>query len=216
MRIACWNSKGGSGKTTTAVCVAGELARRGGAVLVVDLDEQGSALRWGQRRDAGGVTVIGAREGFAAELDKLAASYGAVVMDTPGRETRSSLEALMVADIVLIPVSATAFDIDATADALETVKRAQTFRPELQALLVLNRMDMRTTDARGARELLAQTGLPVAAAKMASRHAFASVGKTGEAPTETDISTKAAQELAALVDELEALYAKSTTAHPAE
>jgi chromosome partitioning protein len=216
MRIAVWNSKGGSGKTTMAVCIAGELARRGRSVLVLDLDEQGSALRWSESRESGGVSVVGAREGFAAGIDRLTANFDAVVMDTPGRETRAGLEAIMVADLALIPLSATPADVLATAEALETVKRAQTYRPQLAARLVLTRLDRRTSYSRQAADVLRQTGVEVASASLASRLAFASVVATGDAPTVTEPESKAAAELRELIDELESIYAQSTAATAAE
>lgn len=217
MRVAVWNSKGGSGKTTTAVCIAAELARRGQSVLLLDLDEQGSALRWGESRTAAGVSAVGAREGFSPNLERLATGFDCVVMDTPGRETRAGLEAIMAADVVLVPLSATPADVLATADALDTVKRAQTFRPELVARLVLTRLDRRTSYARQAAEVLTATGIPVAESSMASRVAFAAVIATGEAPTVTEPDSKAAAELRALVDELETMTnAQTTAAVPAE
>ena len=44
--IAVVNRKGGSGKTTTAVCLAAAFAERGQRVLLIDLDPQASASVW--------------------------------------------------------------------------------------------------------------------------------------------------------------------------
>ena len=48
--IALLNQKGGAGKTTLSTHLAGEFARQGRRVTLIDADPQGSALDWAQRR----------------------------------------------------------------------------------------------------------------------------------------------------------------------
>jgi chromosome partitioning protein len=48
--VALLNQKGGVGKTTLALHLAGQWAGRGKRVVVIDADPRGSALDWSEQR----------------------------------------------------------------------------------------------------------------------------------------------------------------------
>ena len=66
--IAIVSQKGGAGKTTIAVHLATAAAAAGHAVAIIDLDPQGTAASWGDRRQASTPEVV---SGQAARLQVL-------------------------------------------------------------------------------------------------------------------------------------------------
>jgi chromosome partitioning protein len=67
LQITCWTPKGGVGKTTLALSIAGCFAARGLRVLLVDRDPQGGALAWA--RLAKTQTPFVVSSGYAAGFD---------------------------------------------------------------------------------------------------------------------------------------------------
>jgi chromosome partitioning protein len=124
--IAVLNQKGGSGKTTIATNLAHALALGGVKVLLVDSDPQGSARDWNEANGGQVLPVVGLdRETLPTDLKAISGGYDFVVVDGAPQVARLAAAAVKVADLVLIPVQPSPYDIWAAADLVEVVKARQ-------------------------------------------------------------------------------------------
>jgi chromosome partitioning protein len=205
--IAVLNQKGGVGKTTVATHIAGELATRGQSVLVLDADPQGSALDWTERRKQCGWprlfgTVGLARETLHQEAPELARHCDHLVIDGPPRIAALARSALLAADLVLIPVQPSPYDLWASVEMVSLVREAQMFRPSLRAVFVVNRRVGATVIGREARGALADQPFVSLQSEVRQRIAFAESAAVGQLARELDIDSLAAHEITALADEV--------------
>ncbi|HYY15880.1 MAG TPA: ParA family partition ATPase [Gammaproteobacteria bacterium] len=164
--IGVTGKKGGSGKTTVAVNVAGALAEIFTEVLVIDSDPQGTVLTW--RAAAGNsdfpVQVMGLPQPVIhQEAPKFAQKYDAVVIDSPSgyQDEQIQRSVMLAASLVVIPVQPSAVDIWSARDTAALVEQAKLYNPDLKAHLLISRAQPRTRLSQEAREALEGLSLPV-------------------------------------------------------
>jgi chromosome partitioning protein len=208
--LAIVNQKGGAGKTTTSMQLSGAIARRRYKVLVVDADPQGTASRWAASAEddspfpASVVSLGAANEKVHREVRKFIEDYDFIVIDCPpAADSPVPQSALLVADLALVPIIPSPPDIWAAVGIKKVIENASTINEALQARLILNQTQPKTTLAQESLEILAKFGIPLAKTSLQQRQVYRQSAVFGQ--TVHDLGPKASaaiREIEALVDEV--------------
>ena len=182
--IGVCGRKGGSGKTTTAVHLAAELASRGLSAAVVDCDIQGSATHWAE---PGNLPVSVHHmpleaDSQVAEWSKSVRAIQAqyIILDSPPHLDAALGGVIGLADVAVIPCGPSGLDLIATGETVGLVREIRDARGNGRPLVLLvpNRIDRRTSSGRELKDALADMGEPVAP-EIHYRTAFADAFNTG-------------------------------------
>jgi chromosome partitioning protein len=201
------NTKGGVGKTTLAINLAIARACGGRDVLLVDGDEQRTALTFTDLRaeqiGVPGYTAVSLQgAAIRTQVRQLSPKYDDIVIDVGGRDTGSLRAALTVADTILVPVQPRTFDLWAIDDIAALIAEAREINERLRALAILNAADAQGSDNQAAAQTLAEARdleyLPIIVGR---RKAFPNAAAAGRSVLEQQPKDpKAVQELAALAE----------------
>ncbi|HEY2284784.1 MAG TPA: ParA family protein [Streptosporangiaceae bacterium] len=183
MRLGLVSSKGGTGKTTSAVSLAMVMSRQG-RTLAVDCDPQGSLMSWSSEAAEQGrplpFTVVGmpARD-VHIRLADLGAGYEHVIVDTPPGDFGIIRSAILACATVLVPVSPTGLDLNRIRPTFEVLAELGVSHP-VDVGVLLTKVRRGTRSARSAREALADSGYPVLSTEIPLAEHFA--GAFGTVP----------------------------------
>ena len=168
--IAVVGNKGGAGKTTLSVNLAAGLSKLA-SIAVVDADPQGSALQWRAIADeADTMSVYPAGEDIREQAANLLLDHRYIVIDCPPSVHAPQTSAvLQIGNMALIPVQPSPMDLWATVHIEQAIASARESNPSLQAMLVINQLETRTTLSRLVRDALNEIALPVASTALRRR-----------------------------------------------
>lgn len=204
MIVSFLNQKGGVGKTTLSVNVAGCLARQGHRVLLIDADKQSSATTWASlREDAPFQVVSMARANMARDALKLAQDYDHTIIDGPPHAEEIARSCIVASDFVALPIEPSGLSTWASDLTVRQVKEAQEFKTTLKCGFVVSRKIGKTVIGRDIRNMAAEAGLPILASEIEQRVAFAEGMTMGQTIFEWAGDSNAAREIEHLTKEIE-------------
>lgn len=203
--IAVLNQKGGAGKTTIATHLARAFQLLGKKVLLVDSDTQGSARDWAAANENQPVTTIGIdRTNVAQTLKGL--SVDIAIIDGAPQAHEMAVAAIKAADLVIVPVQPSPYDLWACSDLVDLIKtRIEITNGKLKAAFVVSRAITGTKIGREVTDALDGYGLPVLSRHVHQRVIYATSAATGSTAMDADHDSDAAREIRLLTTEIEAM-----------
>ncbi len=184
--IAVVNQKGGSGKTTVTMQSGGTLALRNKKVLIIDGDDQNSAVEWASMAPEGlpfparVFNLAAAGRKIHQEIKKYYNDYEYIFVDCPpAADSPISKSALLVADLALVPFIPDGLNMSAAVRIRDTIEDAQVMNPDLRSLLVLNRVEAQTNLTNEVLDLLPEFNMPQAVTRLHKRTYYPETFLTG-------------------------------------
>lgn len=134
--ISLVNRKGGVSKTTSSVYIAMCLHQVGLVVTGIDTDPERSWLKWHSADVLPYPVIEGDRDNLTNQVKSL---KGFVVIDTPPNDGEIIYKSAAISDEVILPLAATALDVNRLASTLTAIADVETMRNTALASVLLTK-----------------------------------------------------------------------------
>lgn len=171
------SSKGGVGKTTSALTLSSVLTHHGAPTTLIDADPNAPLAVWSKRFPKGVPSGLSVKTAFRTDvadiIDSAADPY--VIVDLEGSRNEEVSVAIGRADLVLIPMKGNRLDADEAVNVIKVIRKQESiFRRAIPFRVFLSQTSPVIMD-RGMRDICAQmreNGIPMLRTGMVERSAF--------------------------------------------
>ena len=154
--ISFASSKGGAGKTTSAIVLGTTLARHT-SVAFIDADQGRNLSEWFVIRDVPNATLVRSKgeRYIQDEIERARASASVVIVDLEGIASRTNAYAMIESDLILVPCMEGQQEVRKAIATLKEIEReARAIRRELpNAVLIVDNPPARNFRTRMGRML---------------------------------------------------------------
>lgn len=204
--ISILSQKGGSGKTTSTLAIAGAAHAQGKTVVVLDIDPQAAATGWYTARKRSGLPEgLHVQPLQAVQLEEVLEAcreqdVDLVLIDTPPQSDNPAVQAAQLSDLVLIVTKPSVMDLRAIQNTLRLAKVA-----DVHPYLLLNSVKPVGTRHLEASQTMTSMGVDVLPVMLGDRVAFMDMLVDGRTPVEYEPGGAAAQEAVKLYEHVNML-----------